>query len=137
MANDQVSKIYDKLPEHKQVRITARFYFIDNWDDESAYMKIQDAGSATPGPEQTAWAESYHWCTAPFTFLCSQGKNVCGQPDFPDRVGKLIDTSIPHECNKEDANCGIKVTFGGTNFEGDADPCDRSWGLAYVMVYVR
>lgn len=139
LANDQVSKVYDKLPEHKQVRITARFYFIDDWDDQSGFLKLSDAGSgsAQAPPDQIMWAEQYHWCNAPFTFLCTVGKNVCGQPDYPDRIGRLIDASVPHECQASDPNCGVRVTFGVSGFEGDADPCETSWGISYVMLYVR
>lgn len=120
MANNEVQKNYAKLPSHKQVRVVARYYFIDDWDDYTGYAKIDG---------KTIWTEEYTWCRQMFTFLCVKGKSVCGKEDYPDKIGRLIDVAMPHDSDD------VTVTFGSTM--SSVDPCEASYGLQGVSVYVR
>jgi len=56
-SSQTVSKVY-QLPRHAQVQVTARFHFLDNWDDDTAWMSL----SATNG-DATMWTEQYTWCS--------------------------------------------------------------------------
>merc|ERR1711988_1197253 len=49
-ASQTLEKSFDKLPDHKQVKVQANYYFIDNWDDDTGYMQIDGV---------YAWKEEY------------------------------------------------------------------------------
>jgi hypothetical protein len=112
----EVSKTFDKLPPHSQVRVTGRYHFIDNWQGETAFLKLG---------EKYAWSE--HTSKNPD----SLGIHMCGSEQYPERkMSTPIDVTMPH------SDSFLQVAFGST---GDAkqDPCERSFGVDDVMVYVR
>merc|ERR1712098_167796 len=86
LANDTVVKTYS-LPAHAQVQVTARVNFIDNWDDDQMFMKLDG---------EYVWTEQYSWCTQMFTLMCSSGHNACGKPEFPDRLSRFVQVTLPH-----------------------------------------
>ena len=56
--------------------------------------------------------------------------SVCGREDVPDTIGTLIDVTRPHFAPS------LTVTFGTHGMHG-ADPCDVSYGVQAVSVYVK
>jgi len=120
LSKAEVQKSYDKLPSHKAVRVVARYYFIDDWDDYTGYMKMDG---------KYLWTQEYAHCKMPFRLLCTKSKSICGKEDDPDKIGHLIDVAHPHT---EDS---VEVTFGSTMEY--VDPCDCSYGVQGVSIYVR
>ncbi|CEM20972.1 unnamed protein product [Vitrella brassicaformis CCMP3155] len=120
LAAGVVSKAYQGLPAHSRIRLTARAHFLDEWRGESLYLRVD----GTP-----VWSERYHWCTAFNTTAClGYGVNVCGQ-SRPDRLSVPIDVTVPHDRD------GVEVVFGST-IDDSVDPCDASWGIDDVAVFV-
>merc|ERR1711964_311060 len=98
---------------HTQVRVQARFHFIDNWEGESAFFKVDG---------EYVWLDSHS---------NSDGKQVlslCGNPNFSDsRLGALIDVVVPHTGDV------LNLAFGSTLLP-EKDTCNASWGVDYLVV---
>jgi len=117
---DSITKTY-ALPKHAEIQVTARFSFIDDWDDDWAFMKLDG---------NTMWTEQYVWCPEAFTFICKEGHNACGNPKFPDRLSRLITVSMPHTAPS------LTIEFGSMIHE--AVPSSIvSYGVSSVTIEVR
>eukprot|EP00301_Raphidiophrys_heterophryoidea_P021915 c6196_g1_i1.p1 GENE.c6196_g1_i1~~c6196_g1_i1.p1 ORF type:complete len:291 (-),score=78.55 c6196_g1_i1:63-899(-) len=123
-SNHVVSKTYE-LPQHAEIQVTARVHFLDNWDDDTAFMKLSTAGG-----EITAWTEQYTWCPQFFTMMCAKGNSACGKEEYPDRLSKLVSVSVPHQ------EPTLTIKFG-TNIPDIVPPCEVSYGISGVMIEVR
>jgi len=120
-----ISKSY-QLPKHAQVQITARFHFLDNWDDDTAYLRIVDK----IGNLRTLWAEQYTWCPQFFTMMCARGNSLCGKEEYPDKLSRLISVSLDH------TDPVLNLQFG-TNIPTAVPPCEVSYGVSSIVVEVR
>jgi len=90
---DSISKTYEGLPPHNQARIQATAHFIDDWQGETAYMKIGNSIVWTDAHDQRASRGNF---------------NVCGMK-YPDsKFSVPIDITIPH------TGAQLKVSFGST-----------------------
>lgn len=91
---DSASKYYEKLLKHTHVRIQASAHFIDDWQGETAYLKIND---------NVVWTDTHDQ-------RASRGQfSVCGSPSYPEsRLTVPIDVTFPHKSQK------LKVSFGST-----------------------
>lgn len=117
----EVNKTFAGLPPHKQVRIVARYHFIDRWVGETGYMKLSVGQDDCP---VTVWSEQHMQQEA------KNGLNLCGNVETPEgKFSASIDVTVPH--NKGT----LSISFGSTM--DDVDPCDQSWGVSGVEVYVR
>ena len=117
-ASESASKNFS-LPSHSSIKISASFHFIDKWEGESAYLKLDN---------NYIWSESYTACNNLRTSTCqSIGVNVCGG-DFPDRVGYHLSYSGPH--NSSSAYLEFSSTL-------TRDSCEVSWGLDDLEIYIR
>jgi hypothetical protein len=119
-----ISKTY-QLPRHAQVQVTARFHFIDNWDDDTAFMKLSG-----PNGDSVAWTEEYTWCPQFFTMMCPKGHSACGKEEYPDKLSRLVSVAMEHTDNT------LTVKFG-TNIPEVVPPCEVSYGISSVVVEVR
>jgi len=109
---NEVTKVFKNLPPHDKLKINAAFHMLDSWDGEYAYMKLDDVKVWTKRGQHSP----------------DKGINICGG-DFNDPAFNIaIDVSVPH--NKPE----IKITFGSTL---DEEPCNESFGVDDVMIYVR
>jgi hypothetical protein len=117
-AGTYVSKSF-QLPSHTEVTVKVNFHFIDKWEGESAYMKIDG---------RSVWAQAYSACIRLHSSTCQlYGVNVCGG-DYPDRI------SYPVEFTGKHSESSISLEFG-SNIE--KDPCEASWGIDDVEIYIR
>jgi len=110
-----LTKTYNNLPPHTQLRINAKYMFIDSWDGESGYMKIDG---------NTVWVESYNHADGD----SKKGINICGNPTPERRFGRPIDVTIPH------TGSSVTLQFGATT---DEHSCDESFGIDSVMLFTR
>jgi hypothetical protein len=110
-ATENATKTYEKLPIHTQLRVKARVHFLDQWDGEMAFMKVDG---------QFMWADS---ATSP-----KQGINICGSSASEARLSVPVDITLTH------SGPSATVSFGST-LQGD--PCMHSWAVDDVVLYIR
>jgi len=117
----ELNKTFTGLPPHKQLRVRATYHFIDRWIGETGYMKL-DVGMQ--GCSEPVWTEQHLQQDA------THGLSVCGNAAVPEgKFAAPIEVTVPH---RKDS---ITLTFGSTI--GGNDPCDESWGVSAVEIYVR
>jgi hypothetical protein len=117
-AGGEVKKTFANLTEHSQVRVVATFHFIDSWQGETAFARVDDS---------YVWTDRYDSSPAAGT---TKG-NICGKPEVPEmKFATPVDIVAPHD----PMATRVKVSFGTTL---DADPSTASWGLSSVAVYIR
>ena len=118
-AGGEVQKTYEKLPDHNNIRIQATFHFIDAWDTEAGFMRINN------GKDK---AMEYIWTERYSAFIGSNGINVCGGRWPEGKFSSPIDVTIPHK------DSSIKLGFGSTL---EQDACDESFGVSGIRIYVK
>lgn len=76
------SKTYGTLPAHTHVRVQATAYFIDDWQGESAAIKLDG---------QFAWTQDHDQRSS------ARALNVCGNPGIAESsIGVPIDITVAH-----------------------------------------
>jgi len=117
----ELNKTFTGLPPHKQLRVRATYHFIDRWMGETGYMKL-DVG--TNGCSVPVWSEQHLQQQA------DKGVSICGNAGIAEgKFAAPVEVTVPHQ--KE----SVSLAFGSTI--GSADPCDESWGISAVEIYVR
>lgn len=119
-AKGEVKKTFANLPMHGQVRIMATYHFIDRWVGEAGYMKLNIGMSGEP---VVVWSEQHS------QEMSVHGISICGQGTPEGKFAVPIDITMPH------TQAALEVTFGSTM--DDMDPCDESWGVSGVELYIR
>lgn len=121
LSKGEVNKTFNGLPPHKQLRLMATYHFIDRWIGEAGYMKL---GIGEAGAPVLVWSEQHA------QQMSKNGLNLCGQGGTPEgKFSVPIDVTVPHTFDT------IDLIFGSTM--DDTDPCDESWGVSGVEIYVR
>jgi hypothetical protein len=115
----EVTKTFTDLPVHSTLRIQANYHFIDAWDTETAFMRINNGKD---GMMQYIWTERYS------AFSGNGGIDVCGGRWPEGKFSVPIDVSIPH------VEGSVKIGFGSTI---EQDPCDESFGVSGVRILIR
>jgi len=111
----ELSKTFDELGPHTQLRIVAKYLFIDSWDGESGYFKVDG---------KTMWVEAYNHAVGD----PKHGINMCGNETPERKFSSSIDVTIPHTGNS------VTLAFGATT---DEHSCDESFGIDSVMIFTR
>ena len=119
LSKKKVTKIFDNLPKHSNIRIQATYHFIDAWDGENGYMRLDNGRNRVM---QYAWIQRYS------AFSANQGINVCGGHWPEGKFSSPIDLTIPHK------DTSINVEFGATL---DQDAYDQSFGISGVRIYIK
>lgn len=118
--NMTVFKNFNDLPPHSEVRITANFHFFDGWEGEEAYMLVND---------DAVWSDTYNWCPSAMIWMCStKSISACGN-EKADRLSVPIDFTFSHK------DASFKLSFSA--FLGEKQPCEASWGIDDVSIYLR
>jgi hypothetical protein len=112
------SKTFRDLPPHKKVRITATFHFIDAWTGESGYLK---ADIGRDKALEYIWTDNYDHT------LTKKAINICGAKYGEGKFASPIDVVIPH------IDDTLTLAFGSTL---ELDPCEESWGISNLSIYV-
>jgi hypothetical protein len=113
--DSKVTKTFTNLPPHTQLRVAAKYLFIDSWDGESAFMSVDG---------RHVWADTYNHASIDR----SKALNVCGNETPEGRLMRNIDVTVPH------TEGSFELTFGATT---DEHSCDESFGVDSVMIFVR
>jgi hypothetical protein len=111
---EEVTKTFTNLGEHKFLRLQARYHFLDSWEGESAFAKIEG---------RNVWLD-----VNDVRGMHPNTLNACGG-EHPDmKMSVPIDVTIPHTADS------VVVSFGSTL---DEHPCNESFGVDDVMISVR
>jgi len=131
LANGPVQKTFGALPPHSQVRLTARYHFIDQWSGETAFAQMDG---------QYVWTQSH---AVQSSSLSPRGIQLCGSALYPEtRLSSPIDVALPHSGDS------LRIAFGAHSANSGSDAqrslsaeqslaCTRSFGVDDVAVYVR
>eukprot|EP00941_MAST-03F_sp_MAST-3F-sp1_P003929 g3929.t1 len=116
------------LPPHELVRIEARVHFIDKWEGQSVFMKVDG---------KIVWIDRHKWCTKLLMTMCEpkasrsdDGMTIsaCGQKNFPDRMSVKVVAQLAH------TNNDMEVSFG-SNLKENQDLA--SWGADDIKIFVK
>jgi len=112
-AQQEIVKTVSDLPAHKKVRIVANYHFIDAWEGETGFAKIND---------QIVWADTHD-------AEGEKGISLCGRKDVAEgKFASKIDVTIPH------TESFLKLSFGATL---DEHACDESYAISGVQIFVQ
>merc|ERR1712023_181899 len=109
-----VKKTFTDLGEHKSLRLQAQYHFLDSWENERAWAKING---------KTVWTD-----TNDIRGLHPSALNLCGGASPDGKFATTIDVVIPHTEGQ------VEIEFGA---DLDEHPCDESFGIDDVSVSVR
>lgn len=124
----QVSKRYTNLRTHSEVRVTANFHFIDDWEGETAYMMTGSfSKNMNCSSVQYAWTHAYD------AREVSSAVSVCGGKTGEGRFAVPIDITIPHSEDTLDLIFGTTL-LGKTKFDAAGG---AFWGVSGVNIYIR
>ena len=106
--------------EFKNIKIEARFHFIDAWTGHTGYAKISQKNL-------------YLW-TDSFDFTQTKNSlNLCGSNIGEGKFVSLIESVITREQGLNDKG-DLEIEFGTTL---DTDPEYASWGISSLRIYIR
>lgn len=118
-AGIEVSKTFKELPPHSYLRIEANYHFIDAWNGETGYMKLN---IGKDNELVYTWVESYSAVSG------EKGINVCGGRWAEGKFSSPIDITIPHE-GKD-----LTIAFGSTL---EQDACVESFGFSSLKIFIK
>ncbi|GIX62661.1 uncharacterized protein BcabD6B2_20960 [Babesia caballi] len=131
LSKGRVNRFYVGIPTHSEIRVTGRVHFFDQWNGKVSYgTHYVDAGEtlSLKVDDATVWSQSYNWCPTVGDAECVKyGIDSCGQ-EYPDRLSVYYDVSLPHSAGS------VALELTSTL---DTDPCEASWGVDDVAVYIR
>lgn len=121
--NSDVNEVFfsvNILPHHSEIKVNLSFHFIDAWNGEQAWVKIDD---------KLVWTDTYEWCNIPWLNNCQKrGQNACGNKNYPDNMGQLVSFTKLHTEQE------LKITVGTSIEKGN---CDAQWGIDNIEVFYR
>jgi len=136
LANGPARKIYTHLPPHTQIRLTARYHFIDNWRGETAFAQIDSAYVWTQTHRIADVSAGTAAPAAP-----TVGIDLCGSDRYPEsRLSSPIDVSVGHDSDSIAIAFGAHSAASGTArsmADERAAACERSFGVDDVALYIR
>jgi hypothetical protein len=109
-----VKKVFTDLGEHKSLRLQAQYHFLDSWENERAWAKING---------KTVWTD-----TNDIRGLHPSALNLCGGASPDGKFATTVDVVIPHSDGQ------VEIEFGA---DLDEHPCDESFGIDDVSISVR
>ena len=121
-ASAEVTKTFTLPSDHTRFKLSANFHFIDEWSDETAYLKINN---------KIVWQQGHTMCGSlsvlpEFAHVCQRkGVNACGGKGV-DQLGVLINYQSEYFSNE------IVLTFGATLEKGN----DATWGVDDLQISV-
>ncbi|CDR94557.1 membrane protein, putative [Babesia bigemina] len=132
LSKGRVNRFYFGIPQHSEIRLTGRVHFFDQWNGETLSLKVDNnvvwsrkCNSASP---DMAPSEPHNWCPTLSNADCVRfGIDSCGQ-EYPDRISVHYDVSMRH------SGGSMAVEFSSSL---ETDPCEASWGIDDVAVYIR
>mmetsp|Transcript_31493 Transcript_31493/g.36363 ORF Transcript_31493/g.36363 Transcript_31493/m.36363 type:complete len:294 (-) Transcript_31493:1093-1974(-) len=113
LSYQEVSKQYDNLPAHKNIKVQAKFHLFDDWKGEGIYIKTD--GHIVWSKNITSHNEDH-------------SINLCGGESSDPHYNLHAEFTLPHEAKD------LKLTFGSTL---DRDPCEVSYAIDDVVLLIK
>lgn len=111
--------LVNSQPRHTEQRVNMNFHYIDQWQDQQAYLKID---------QTVVWTESFHWCQGLSANTCyEKGLDSCGS-SYPDQMGDFIVWNGQHNQDKLNITVGTNIPF---------ENCDLTWGIDNIEIFIR
>jgi len=108
-----IQRTYSNLPSHNELRLSVVAHFIDDWQGETGYMKVDD---------------NYVWTQSHDQRNVGAKLNVCGSDAYPEsRLSLPIDVILPHSVPT------LTVTLGSTLESG----AEALFGVSSVALFLR
>jgi len=123
-------KTYSALREHKQVRVTGTYHFIDSWEGETGFVML---GEHLKGRECDEM--SYGWTHSYDAREVSSAINVCGDITPEGRFSVPFSITLPH--SSKDIEVTLGSTLKGGDREFDKGEGSAWWGVSGIEVYIR
>jgi len=112
-ANTVIKGLVKDLPAYSQIRIVATGHFVDDWQGETAYMKVNG---------NYVWTDSHELRTG------AAGINVCGSDRFFETKFTVpIDITLPNVGNSLNFEIGSTIESGST----------AKFGLSSISISIR
>ena len=109
----------NNLPAHTEIKVNLNFHFIDKWEGQQAWLKINDI---------YVWSDTHFWCETDFFNNCiKKGVDTCLQ-SIPDKMGVFLTSTILHTGQQ------VKITVGTSIPQ---NKCDLHWGIDNVEILLR
>ena len=121
LAGGEISKAFKELPPHAQIRVVANFHFIDGWQGEMGFLKVDIGRDKNM---EYVWTEKYDYTKSGG----DEGINLCGNKFPENRPSVHIDINIPH------SDDSIVLAFGSTL---NRDPKDASFGVSGLQIFIK
>lgn len=121
LSGKEIKRELSDLAPHRFIKIEVSFHFIGSWQGETGYLKLNG---------QTFRKEaSYLW-----TYRCNanKSKGMASSKSCGYKVCKLnypVSVTIPHTDQK------LSISFGSSLTNNL--PCDRSYGISDLRVYIQ
>jgi len=111
------------IPEqHKLLKVTARVHFLDRWQGEALWLKVDGS---------TVWTQSHTHCDRVFSSMC-RGIDVCGDVNYPDWLSFRVEAVVPHS-----KSTSVSLEFGSTlTNDPTSTACGPSYGIDDVMLHI-
>merc|ERR1712076_147876 len=109
-----VKKTFTGLGRHSALRLQAQYHFLDSWENERAWAKING---------KTVWTDLND-----IRGLHPNALNLCGGESPEGKFAVPIDVVIPH------VDGTVEVEFGA---DLDEHECDESFGVDDVSISIR
>jgi hypothetical protein len=102
-----------KLPKHSQIRVVATAHFVDDWQGETAYLKING---------NYVWTESHELRNG------AKGLNICGSDRYMEtKFSVPIDVTLPS------VGENMNLEFGSSMEAGN----NAHFGISSVSLYIH
>jgi hypothetical protein len=107
-AGSNYTRTFDVSAPHTHLRIRASAHFLDDWQSETAFLKVDG---------NFAWTRSHD--------AIGPGTDFAGNPAFGDRLSELVDVIVPHSADT------ASVEFGSTL---GVDSCEASLAVDDILI---
>lgn len=127
-SHNEVSKLFKIPSKHSKIRIVAKFHFIDDWNGEYGYMKLNGKVIWTKNSAHNANNKYKNILEDKITGHDFLNKSSCGNDVHYDNLSESIDIIVSNSDEE------INLSFGSTIKN---DPCQQSFGVDDIIVYVK
>lgn len=90
------------MPAHYKIKIIVDVYYVDSWDNETMYIKVDGATKVSQAS--------------------GNAFNICGHPSIPEWVDRIR----THVIEMNHASSFFDISFSSSL---DSHPGDESWGI--------
>lgn len=112
-SGNALTKTYKNLGSHQFIRIVATVHFVDDWQGETAYLKVNGQYVWTDAHDQRASASQI---------------SICGRSQYPEsKFTSNVDVTLPHTTDE------LTIEFGSNMEAGN----EAVFGISSIQIQTR